>query len=149
MLLATALASVVLPTPGTSSIRAWPRASRQMTARPTCSSLPTRTLLMLPISASPSALARSRASAFKAGVFAAPPPGSAALALATIGHPPGSADLLLDPPGGVTAQGREEQLGNVGGKDAVDGHRTKPEGAGDARQVQPGEEADQEADHDV
>src|SRR5258708_32655457 len=117
MLLATALASVVLPTPGTSSIRAWPRASRQMTARPTCSSLPTRTLLMLPISASPSALARSRASAFKAGGFAPPPPGSAALALATICPPPGSRDLLLDPPPGVTAHAREDQPGNVAGHD--------------------------------
>jgi hypothetical protein len=38
---ASAAASVVLPTPGTSSMSRWPRASRPMTASRTTSGLPT------------------------------------------------------------------------------------------------------------
>src|SRR6266850_245148 len=44
---ARAAASVVLPTPGTSSMRMWPRASRPTTASRTASGLPTRARLTL------------------------------------------------------------------------------------------------------
>ena len=44
---ARALASIVLPTPGTSSIRRWPSASRAMRARRTTSVLPSMTRSML------------------------------------------------------------------------------------------------------
>ena len=49
---ASARARVVLPTPGTSSIKRWPSANMQMTAWRMTSSLPWMTRATLPVSTS-------------------------------------------------------------------------------------------------
>ena len=69
---ASALASVVLPTPGTSSMSRWPSASRTTRASRTTSGLPSITRLMLAAMRAPSA-ATSTAGPVRHQRFVSPP----------------------------------------------------------------------------